>query len=77
MLLKLMLNENCLAELEIYPPTIPDLSFDDNCTVRKFYTDCMKRKMELECISMIRGRKYYFLLIAESKMNLEKLLKIA
>ena len=70
MTIKLYLREHCVAEEEIYPPHCSDLSFEDNCTMRKFYVDCIKRKMELECVRMIRGQKYHFVLIAESKIEL-------
>lgn len=80
MKLKLMVSEYCLSEMEVNPPKFPELSFDDNCTIRKFYIDCLRRTMELECLSMIRGKKFHFELIAESKLcsiQEEQILKIA
>lgn len=69
MKLKLLINDYCLAEQDICPPNFTELLFEDNCTLRKFYVDCIKRKMELECAGMMRGRQCRFVLVAESRVN--------
>ena len=66
MRLELYIRKYLLAEEEIILPHFPELSFEDNCTIRQFYVDCIRRKMELDNLSAVRGREPHFILKAES-----------